>query len=102
MPNRWNEETTLKCIQLYRKNENLWNMYISEYKNLDTRSASMQSIASELNIPNFTMKDVPFIIKLLYLFVKCFFISVIIVIIKILCKIYYIYILKFLTNKSKQ
>ncbi|KAL5246304.1 hypothetical protein ACI65C_013712 [Semiaphis heraclei] len=63
MANRWNEETTLKFVQLYRENENLWNIFISEYRNRDTRSASMQSIASELNIPNFTIKDVPKKIK---------------------------------------
>jgi len=63
MANRWNEETTLKFVQLYRENENHWNMFIPEYRNRDTRSTSMQSIDSELNIPNFTMKDVPKKIK---------------------------------------
>jgi len=38
-------------------------MFIPEYRNRETRSASMQSIASELNIRNFTMKDVPKKIK---------------------------------------
>jgi len=60
---RWNEETTLKFVQLYHEHENLWNMFVPEYRNRDTRSASMQFIARELNIPNFTMKDVPKKIK---------------------------------------
>lgn len=56
MANRWSEETTLKFVQLYREHENLWNMFIPEYRNRDARSSSMEAIASELNL---TIKEVP-------------------------------------------
>ncbi|CAI6358659.1 unnamed protein product [Macrosiphum euphorbiae] len=62
MANRWSEETTLKFVQLYREHENLWNMFIPEYRNRDARSSSMEAIASELNI---TIKEVPKKIKAL-------------------------------------
>lgn len=62
----WSEETTSKFVQLYRENDNLWNIYSPEYRNQDARNASMQSIASELNIPNFTIKDVSNKIKSLW------------------------------------
>lgn len=63
MSGRWNDATTLKFVQLYRANENLWNMFIPEYRNREARSESLQSIVDELNCPNFTVKDVPKKIK---------------------------------------
>lgn len=60
---RWSEETTSKFVQLYREHENLWNTFIPEYRNRDSRSASMETIACELNLTNFSKKDVPKKIK---------------------------------------
>lgn len=65
MSNRWSEEKTLQFVQLYREHENLWNMFIPEYRNRDSRSSSMATIASEINLTNFSMKDVPKKIKAL-------------------------------------
>lgn len=65
MSNRWSDVTTLKFVKLYRENENLWNMFTPEYRNCDCRSASMEAIVSELNLSNFTIKDVPKKIKAL-------------------------------------
>ncbi|KAE9522166.1 hypothetical protein AGLY_017426 [Aphis glycines] len=62
MANRWSEETTLQFVQLYRGHENLWNMFIPEYRNHDARSSSMEAIASELNL---TIKEVSKKIKAL-------------------------------------
>lgn len=58
MSNRCSEETTLKFMQFNHEHENLWNMFIPEYRNRESRSASMEAIACELNMTNFTMKDV--------------------------------------------
>lgn len=59
MANRWNEDTTLKFVQLYRDHENLWNVFNKDYRNREVRSASMKAIVDEMNVQNFTVKDVP-------------------------------------------
>jgi hypothetical protein len=63
MTNRWNEEMTFKFMQLYREHENLWNVFNKDYRNRDVRSASMKAIVEDMNVPNFTVKDVPKKIK---------------------------------------
>lgn len=67
MSNRWSGITTLKFVKLYRENENLWNMFTPGHRNRDSRSASMEAIVSELNMTNFTIKDIPKKIKALRL-----------------------------------
>lgn len=65
MGNRWNDDTTLKFMQLYRDHESLWNVYNKDYRNRDVRSAAMKTIADEMNVQTFTYKDVPKKIKAL-------------------------------------
>lgn len=65
MSNRWSAETTVKFVRLYRKHENLWNVFIPEYRHRDYRSASFEAIACELNLTNFSKEDVPKKIKIL-------------------------------------
>lgn len=65
MATRWSEGKTLKFVQLYCDNENLWNMFSPEYDNREAKSASMQAIVDEMNDPTLTVKDVPKKIKAL-------------------------------------
>ncbi|XP_056643925.1 uncharacterized protein LOC130449890 [Diorhabda sublineata] len=58
MAERWSGQENVKFVNLYREQENLWNLFDSEYKNRDARRTSLQHIAKEMNIPGFTEKDV--------------------------------------------
>lgn len=58
MSERWSSQENVKFVNLYRDQENLWNVFDSQYKNRDARRTSLQHIVTEMNIPRFTEKDV--------------------------------------------
>lgn len=58
MAERWSSQENIRFVNLYRDQENLWNIFDSQYKNRDARKASLQHIAKEINIPGFTEKNV--------------------------------------------
>lgn len=46
----FNSETLLRFIELYRKNECLWNIKLDDYKKHDKRKNAVAEIALELNV----------------------------------------------------
>ncbi|XP_055628059.1 uncharacterized protein LOC129769676 [Toxorhynchites rutilus septentrionalis] len=65
MSSRWSWEKTEKFVKLYREHENLWNTLLSEYRDRERRLLSLQTIAEQMNLPNFGTRDVSRKIKTL-------------------------------------
>lgn len=55
---RISDDKTLQLIDLYQKEDCLWNTKIEDYKNKEKRSLAAQKIAATLDLPNFTAKYV--------------------------------------------
>lgn len=57
MPERWNELTTCKFVELYKEQEDLWNMNIPTYKIKGARQKALQEIVTQMGLENFTVPD---------------------------------------------
>lgn len=57
MPARWNEETTLKFVKLYKENECLWNVSSSQYKNKQIREHALMQMVDEMGVPGFGLGE---------------------------------------------
>lgn len=60
---RWNDEMSYSFMVLYKEQENLWNIMDPDYTNRLARVASFEYILRKMNVPNFSVKDVPKKIK---------------------------------------
>ncbi|XP_041972446.1 uncharacterized protein LOC121728348 [Aricia agestis] len=57
MAGKWDCETTLKFIKLYKSHPCLWDFSLVDYKNKQKRDAAYISITEEMNIPDFSIQD---------------------------------------------
>lgn len=55
---RISDDKTLQLIELYSKEDCLWNTKIEDYKNREKRTLAAEKIATILDLPNFTAKHV--------------------------------------------
>ena len=55
--NKWNCETTVKFIQLYKQHPCLWNFKSADYKNKQKRDTAYESILQGMNIPGLGLQD---------------------------------------------
>lgn len=55
---KWDVETTIKFIQLYKLHQCLWDFKSPEYKMKQKRDAAYNSIANEMNITGFGTLEV--------------------------------------------
>lgn len=56
--NKWDLETTIKFIQLYKLHPCLWNSQSPEYKKKQKQYAAYNSIVQEMNITGFGTQEV--------------------------------------------
>ena len=60
---RWKDEDTLRCLQLYREHECLWNTTRPAYHNKPLRRKARESMVVALGIPELEESDVAAKIK---------------------------------------
>lgn len=56
---RWSEKQSCTFVSLYKEFDCLWNVFDPSYKNRDMRLAAFDYIVKVMNIPTFTVNDVP-------------------------------------------
>lgn len=62
---KWSDEEHLKIVQLYKKENCLWNIHSPSYRNKEMRYVALQNICDKMNIENLDMEDVTNKIKTL-------------------------------------
>lgn len=55
---RWNEETTLKFVQLYREKPCLWDIKTPIYKNKQARDSAYKEIEDTMGIEGFGVQEI--------------------------------------------
>lgn len=63
MPRKFNEEDTLKFVQLYREHECLWDKRCDAYKNKEMRASALEQLRVGMNIEELTLDEVKSKIK---------------------------------------
>lgn len=58
MSKTWCDGLVLKFLDLYEKNECLWNPKLDEYKFKDARERALEAIVQEIETPNLTIIDI--------------------------------------------
>ena len=58
MAETWSNSSTLKFLELYEKNECLWNPKLDEYVLQDARKQALVSIIRDIQKPNLTILDI--------------------------------------------
>lgn len=56
---RWSEKQSCTFVSLYKDFDCLWNVFDPSYKNRGMRTAAFEYIVKVMNIPSFTVNDVP-------------------------------------------
>lgn len=65
MATKWNEEMTIKFVELYKDRQCLWDQHNVLYKNKQARDSGICEIASAMNIEGFGAAEVKAKIKAL-------------------------------------
>lgn len=58
MAKTWSDSMVLQFLELYEKNECLWNPKLDEYKFKEARERALEAIVQEIEIPNLTILDI--------------------------------------------
>lgn len=58
MSRKFNEEDTLKFVQLYREHECLWDKRCDAYKNKEMRTSALEQLRLGMNIDGLTINEV--------------------------------------------
>lgn len=55
---KWSEMETIRFVEQYEKQEVLWNVRLSQYKNKTARAAALNQLIKNLKIPGITAEGV--------------------------------------------